>query len=62
MPPDPQEDVLICAALSLPGGLLALATIRRPEEPDKVPAEPLLSCPIGAPALARTSAGAAARP
>ena len=54
--------MLICAALSLPGGLLALATIRRPEEPDKVPAEPLLSCPIGAPALARTPAGAAARP
>ena len=54
--------VLICAVLSLAGGLLALATIRRPEEPEGVRAEPLLSCPIGAPTLARTSAGGAARP
>jgi len=54
--------MLICAVLSLAGGLLALATIRRPEEPETARAEPLLSCPIGAPTLARTPAGAAARP
>ena len=54
--------VLICAVLSLAGGLLALATIRRPEEPEGVRAEPLLSCPIGGPTLARELGRRGARP
>jgi hypothetical protein len=47
--------LLVCAALSAAGGLLALATVRRPAGPAaEVGVEPVLSCPIGAPTLGQT--------
>ena len=44
--------VLICAGLCAAGGLLALATIRRPPAMAATPeTEPTTSCPLGAPPL-----------
>jgi EmrB/QacA subfamily drug resistance transporter len=55
--------LLICAALSALGGVLAFVTVRRPAQPPAgVEAKPVAFCPVAGPPLGGTPAGAAGRP